>query len=184
MTFRINLLPREQKKSLNVIPLVMVLAVALLIMGLVFYYIYGNSQIRMLETQKEGLERELTSLAPVVQKVEDFQRTKSQVEERLFYEEIFYPRFSWVEMVKEISLQVPENVRLLQLRINQDGDITLEGETIKHQEVSIFMKALQDTPYFFDVNLGQSVSTWRDAVQSTRFQLTFKTEKGELIHAE
>jgi|GEM_PF-2248876 len=176
--YRVNLIPVDKKERLNIRRLLGVLLIILLLGGLGFNFFYQRLEINTLENQLAAVERERRALAPMVQQAEELQQDINRLEDRIFFDEIFYPRTSLVETIKEFSHLLTDDMNLRQFNLDHGGQLTLSGETRDHERVSIYMDNLDGSKYFNNVNLVESASTWDgDGFRRTVFNLNVRVKE-------
>lgn len=168
---RINLLPPDEKRRVNVLEILVSILFISFIGMVIMLYAYNYYQVQILNAELSGLQAEYKSLEPAVREVEEIQDRKEALERRLVFREIFHPRFSWAEFLKELGFLVPEGIRFNQLSVDRQGRLSLDGETSDHHMVSAFMDELEESSYFRQVVLEHSTSTWRNGDRLTRFSL-------------
>ncbi len=173
--YRVNLIPVEKKERLNIRRLLGVLLIIFILAGVGFSFFYQRLEISSLENQIAAVERELQTLAPMVRQAEELQQEINRLEDQIFYDEIFYPRTSLVETIKEFSHLMTDHMNLNNFNLEHGGELTISGQTRDHEKVSMYMDNLDGSPYFNNVNLVESSSTWDgDGFRRTVFYLNVR----------
>jgi len=176
--YRINLIPKERKERIRPRRLLGALLVIFIFAAIVFSFIYDSLTINNLENEIAAIERERRTLGPLVAEAERLEREIAQLEQQNFFDEIFYPRTSLVETIKEFSGVLSRDMNLRSFNINKEGQLTMAGDTRDHEKVSIYMDNLDDSIYFHTVTLIESSSSWgADGVRRTVFNLNVGVEE-------
>lgn len=168
---KINLLPRQPKKKTSYFALFVFafLTITVFSMGLIYFQAYNEHKFKNKELT--ALKQEISSLEPLTRRVSVLQTEISNLKTKIFTEDIFFPRYSPTELLKEIAFKVPANVRLIRINLTADNQIAIEGETTEHRRVASFMDNLNASPILDNIVLGQSVASWQGDFQTTRFSI-------------
>ncbi len=176
---RINLLPPEARvkasRERGLIYAVLFLVVVVVVLGLV--YVWQNNivktkedQLAQVQAQQQGVTEQAAALAPYAQL--QAQRAAMTQTGQAIYE----ARVPWSTILEEVSLVIPENVRLQSMTCAvpaamQPGaaaavgvapastDVTFTGTTYTHQDVAEFMTRLGLIPQLTHILLGSSTGT-------------------------
>ena len=176
---RINLLPPEARvkasRERGLIYAVLFLVVVVVALGLV--YIWQNSivktkedQLAQVQAQQQAVSAQAAALAPYAQL--QAQRAAMTLTGKGIYE----ARVPWSTILEEVSLVIPENVRLQSMTCAvpasmQPGaaaavgaapasaDVTFTGTTYTHQDVAEFMTRLGLIPQLTNILLGSSTGS-------------------------
>ena len=176
--YRINLIPKDRKERIRPRRLLGTILVIILFAAIIFNFTFDSLQIRSLENEIAAIERERRTLGPLVAEAERLEREIAQLKEQNFFDEVFYPRTSLVEAIKEFSGILTREMNLRQFNLTKDGQLTLVGDTRDHEKVSVYMDNLYDSIYFHTVTLIQSSSSWGDdGVRRTVFDLNIGVEE-------
>lgn len=176
--YRINLIPKERKERIRPRRLFGTILVIFLLAAIAFTFVNDRLQIRSLENEIAAIERERRTLGPLVAEAERLEMEITQLEEQNFYDEVFYPRTSLVETIKEFSGIITGDMNLRQFNLNKEGSLTMVGDTRDHERVSLYMDNLDASNFFHTVTLVESTSTWRDEdVRRTVFNLDIVFEE-------
>jgi len=176
--YRINLIPKERKERIRPRRLIGTILVIFLLAAIVFTFIHGQLQIRNLEQDIASIERERRTLGPLVREAEELEREIARLEGQNFYDEIFFPRTSLVETIKEFSEIITGEMNISNFQITKEGQLTLTGNTRDHEKVSIYMDNLEASIFFYEISLIQSASSWgADDFRRTVFNLNIKFEE-------
>jgi len=174
---RINLLPPEQRvkasRERGLLWAILILVAIVVALGLV--YVWQNNQVSDAQAELDGLtaqvaveQQKALALAPyaTIQTTRTAMTTTAQG--------IYDSRVSWATILQEISLVIPDNVRLLSLTGTVPAtmlpgsavpgapaapattDITFSGTTLTHKDVAEFMTRLGLMPQLSNVQLASS----------------------------
>jgi len=174
---RINLLPPEQRdkaaRERDLLWAILILVAIVVALGLV--YVWQNGQVNDKQAELDGLTAQVAdeqakaaALAPYAQ-IQD-----TRVAMTATARGIYDSRVSWATILQEISLVIPENVRLQSLTgtvpatmlpgpavpavpgTAASTDITFTGTTYTHKDVAEFMTRLGLIPQLSNVQLASS----------------------------
>ena len=174
---RINLLPPEQRvkaaRERGLLWAILILVAIVVALGLV--YVWQNGQVNDKQAELDGLTAQVAdeqakaaALAPYAQ-IQD-----TRVAMTATAKGIYDSRVSWATILQEISLVIPENVRLQSLTgtvpatmlpgpavpaapgTAASTDITFAGTTYTHKDVAEFMTRLGLIPQLSNVQLASS----------------------------
>ena len=174
---RINLLPPEQRvkaaRERDLLWAILILVAIVVALGLV--YVWQNGQVNDKQAELDGLTAQVAdeqakaaALAPYAQ-IQD-----ARVAMTATAKGIYDSRVSWATILQEISLVIPENVRLQSLTgtvpatmlpgpavpavpgTAASADITFTGTTSTHKDVAEFMTRLGLIPQLSNVQLASS----------------------------
>jgi len=178
---RINLLPPEQRvkasRERGLLWAILILVALVVALGLV--YLYENKQVNDkqaelddLTAQTAAVQQQIAALQPYA----DLQTTRTSMTETA--KGIYDARVSWSTILQEISLVIPENVRLQSLAgvvpptmlpgtavavpdgtVTGTPDVTFAGTTYTHQDVADFMTRLGLIPQLTNVQLSASAGS-------------------------
>jgi Tfp pilus assembly protein PilN len=187
---RINLLPPEQRvkasRERGLLWAILILVAIVVALGLV--YVWQKSQVADKQSELDGLtaqmavvEQQAAALAPYA----TIQSTRTAMTQTA--KGIYDSRVSWATILQEVSLVIPENVRLLSLggvvpaamlpgpatpaAAGQTAaaapDITFTGTTYTHKDVAEFMTRLGLIPQLSNIQLASSAGALAPAATGT-----------------
>ncbi|MBU0503813.1 MAG: pilus assembly protein PilM [Candidatus Omnitrophota bacterium] len=179
---RINLLPAKEKLEQKTIFLANIIRISfpiVLILSLVFYaIIYGNSlKYKVLNSK---LDLGISSLEPIAHQVREYMSIKSRLEQRKdILEKARGKQPLWWGILKELSNITPKEVILKQVILgqgNNDKEIRLIGKifakyTIVDVAVSQYLMALEESPFFINVELASSKTDMYSAIPAADFEI-------------
>jgi Tfp pilus assembly protein PilN len=174
---RINLLPPEQRvkasRERGLLWAILILVAIVVALGLV--YVWQNRQVADKQAELDGLTAETTAVqqqALALRPYAEIQTLRTAMTQTA--RGIYDSRVPWSTILQEISLVIPENVRLQNLTGTVPAtmlpgsaapaapgavgtaDITFAGTTNTHKDVAEFMTRLGLIPQLSNVQLASS----------------------------
>jgi type IV pilus assembly protein PilN len=156
----INLLPhREAKRAADLRQTVAVLALGLLVVGVVIVIVEGTLKASQSSAEESirKLEAEIAIYKPEEQRVEGFKKKKSELEDKIdVIRGLDRARSGPVRIFDELSRNTPD--RLWLTSISTAGvAITVEGNSLDTGVVADFLRSLNGSDYFKDVDLERTL---------------------------
>ena len=175
---RINLLPQEQRvkasRERGLLWAILILVAIVVALGLV--YVWQNGQVNDKQAELDGLTAEVAAVqqqAAALAPYAEIQSTRTAMTQTA--RGIYDSRVSWATILQEVSLVIPENVRLQSLTgtvpatmlpgpatppvagaAAMTPDITFAGTSYTHKDVAEFMTRLGLIPQLTNVQLASS----------------------------
>ena len=175
---RINLLPPEQRvkasRERGLLWAILLLVVVVVVLGLV--YMWQNKQVADMQTELDDLTAQTTAVQQQIAALKPYaeiQATRTSMTATA--KGIYDARVSWSTVLQEISLVIPDNVRLTSFTgavpatmlpgtavavpagpPAATADVTVAGVTYTHQDVADFMTRLGLIPQLTNVQLSSS----------------------------
>jgi len=175
---RINLLPQEQRvkasRERGLLWAILILVAIVVALGLV--YVWQNGQVNDKQAELDGLTAEVAAVqqqAAALAPYAEIQTTRTAMTQTA--RGIYDSRVSWATILQEVSLVIPENVRLQSLTgtvpatmlpgpatppvagaAAMTPDITFAGTSYTHKDVAEFMTRLGLIPQLTNVQLASS----------------------------
>jgi type IV pilus assembly protein PilN len=156
---RINLLPvREARRKNEVRQQLMILASslvgAILVAGVTQHLM--DSRIEDAHQRVKALEAQLQQFKPQQEQVDAFKQKKAEIEQKLtVIERLERSRSGPVHILDELASRTPERVWLTNLNAN-NGQVELTGMSLDNELIALFLTSLNDSPYFANVELGET----------------------------
>ena len=156
---RINLLPvREARRKNEVRQQLLIIAAsvvgALLLCGVAQHVM--SSRIEGAQARVKSLEAQLAQFKPQQEQVDAFKAKKAEIEQKLgVIERLERSRSGPVHILDELASRIPERVWLTNLNAN-NGQVELSGMSLDNELIALFLTALNDSPYFANVELESS----------------------------
>lgn len=149
----INLLPEEKRvkfKRISYIPTLVLLA--LIVILLVALSIREFLQERTLLTK---LDREISALKPKVEEVRGIRKDIEAVEQKVrFIENIIDKQDNVLELLKDLTVKMPDNSFLQNLTVSNKGEISLGG--LSGTPATSLVQTIEKSPYLEKVELSSS----------------------------
>ncbi len=156
---RINLLPlREAQRAVGRRQQISmaVLGVLLAIIVLMVPWYLQQRQIAALEAEAANLQTEITKLEAQAKEVKDLDQKKADLQAKLkIIDELKQKRVGPVRILEDLSTAAPEKLWLTDFT-DVGGSATINGMALDNQTIAIFMRQLQTSKYYFDVDLVET----------------------------
>lgn len=174
---KINLLPSQKakkgKKKLEIQSQLILASIVLSVLFLVLGYIWIllNEKVDGLTADKTKLTTELGVLKAKVKEVENYERDKKAVEEKIqVIEKLRKNQSVPVLLLDQISRSLPEKVWLVSV-VEQNGVIDLEGKATTNSEIVDFINNLKKSSLFKDVQILESRQNPEGTISIYTFKL-------------
>jgi len=143
---KINLLPREEQKrriSVKIPQAAAVTVIILVAFGMWAYWRSLKGEMERLRADSASIRSEIARNKPIVQLIEQYERDKKQLQERLtLIQGLISAQGSAVRLLDGISQAVPDDVWLAAI-IKVSGRLVLQGYASSHFAVANLMLALE-----------------------------------------
>jgi type IV pilus assembly protein PilN len=171
---RINLLPvREARRKADLQQFGLMIGVALgaAVVGVVLFHMSILHEISSAQDRVTQMKQEIDAFKPQLAQVEQYRAKKADIERKLgVIHDLDRSRSGPVHVLDELSSHAPERLWLTSLEAIPSG-ITLQGMSLDNEVVATFMKALEDSPYFEDVELRSTELSERDGLKLNKFEV-------------
>ena len=189
---RINLLPQEERakasRERGLIWAILILVAVVIVLGLVYVKLNGDAnakkdELAAIQAETAVVQAKIAELAPYA----ELQAQRTAMTETA--KGIYQSSVPFSTLLQELSLVIPENVRLQTLTATvpttmlpgsalaevapaaAGTDITFTGQTEKHRDVAEFMTRLGLIPQLMNITLTTSTDS---STASTTTTTTFK----------
>ncbi len=176
---RINLLPAEERVGqARKMPAVSwmvgpVTAAAALVMVIFAATAVQTAQIRSLEKEVSKAERETASLAPQIDRIGQLAKERADMDLRIsLIKRLESSRYVRVQMLDEVSRQLPDHVWLSGVKESTPGSVQITGVTFSNLMVADFMQRLENSPLYEKVDLSVSEKGTMEDRDVIKFTLT------------
>jgi type IV pilus assembly protein PilN len=153
---RINLLPIKQLQAEVTRRREIVIGSAILgfaLLVLLGTYVYQSYQLTSLEKELAGLRTELQALNAKVKEVADLQvKIKDLRGKQKIIDDLQNKKSGPVLVMASLSLATPASLWLTELR-ESGGSVTMNGLAVDNETVANFMKALEASKHFSNIEL-------------------------------
>ncbi len=155
----INLLPhREARRAADLRQTVGVLVLGLLAQGAVVWQMNSSIQADLQKAQNavRQIESDIEQYKPQEAKVAEFKQVRTQLEDKLaVIDGLDKGRTGPVRLMDEVSRHTPERLWLTRLE-TKGAKITVEGESLDTGMVADFLRGLNESLYFQNVDLDKT----------------------------
>ena len=189
---RINLLPPEErakaKRERGLMYVVVALLALIVVLGAV--YLWQNRQVADKEADRDSLEADIAAVQTQIAALQPFAVLQTKrTDMTTTAKAIDDARVPWSTIFEEISLVIPENVRLQSLTCavpanmlpgaaaapeaagtELAADITFTGQTYEHKDVAEFMTRLGLMPQLTNIQLASSTKAASTGTTDTTTQ--------------
>ncbi len=153
---RINLLPVRATRRAEQGRLQLILGVVLLVgvfVGNYFWYSSADDSRAQVQQQVTLLDQKIKDIERIIGEVKDIETRQKELEKKLeVIEELRKKRTGPVRMMGSLATLIPKEVWLTNLA-EKGGAITMQGQSMSHEDLAIFIAALQASPSFKDMRL-------------------------------
>ena len=171
---RINLLPVRAKKKRNTSIYQLVAMASVVLVGLLGAAIaHAAFQGRVEEQEKKIADNqtEIKRLEKIIGEVKDLEKQREKLKNQLgVIEKLERGKAGPVKVLDELSGSIPKRVWITGFR-EQGGSLSLSGTAMDNADISEFMRALQKSPRFQDIQLKFAQSDARDGVTIYNFEI-------------
>ena len=155
----INLLPhREARRVAEFRQFSMVVVASLLALSIAIGALHANAarDAEMARASVQQFQADLVRFKPQQEKLAQFKVKKAALEQKLAaIRELDEARKGPVRLLAEVGGQTPERLWLTGLAA-QGSQVTLEGASLDNSVVANFLRNLNDSPYFREVDLDRT----------------------------
>jgi type IV pilus assembly protein PilN len=184
---RINLLPvREARKKadLQQMGLMLALTLAASVVLCMLFHMSILHQISTTRTHVEQMKQQIDAFKPQLAQVEQYRTKKADIERKLgVIHDLDRSRSGPVHVLDELSSHAPERLWLTSLEAIPSG-VTLQGMSLDTEVVATFMKSLEDSPYFQDVELKSTELTEDKGLKLNKFEVHAMLKNPEATPAQ
>jgi len=171
----INLLPvREERRKAGARQLALVLAAALvgsvLLAGAVHTKV--RHDISSTREQTVATQKEIDRFEPQLKQVEEFKKTKAEIEQKLdVIQGLNEARSGPVHMLDELATHTPDRIWISKISVH-NGRLIMEGMSLDNELVALFLTALEESPYFKNVELVETQAKEKDGFRLNAFEVS------------
>jgi type IV pilus assembly protein PilN len=155
----INLLPhREAKRAAELRETFQVLALGLVLVGGALYMVDRSVRTRITtaEISVRQLEANIEQFKPQQKQVAAFKKKKKELRLKLdVITSLDRARSGPLRLLDELAVRTPERLWLTLLQ-TKGMDVTIEGESLDTGVVADFLRSLNESSYFIDVDLNRT----------------------------
>jgi len=156
---RINLLPvKEAQRAMGRRRQMSValLSVALAVLMMVVPYMLQARKLGQLEGEINQLNADIAKLNEQAREVRDLDKKRADLMAKLkVIEDLKQKRVGPVRVLEDLGGAAPEKLWLLDFT-DLNGNATITGMALDNQTIATFMRSLQGSKYFYDVDLVET----------------------------
>lgn len=156
---RINLLPlKEVQRALDRRRQVSIalLSLTVAVLAMVVPYVLQGIEMSRIEREIEALDAEVAKLNQQAREVRELERKRADLRAKLkVITDLQSRRVGPVRMLEDLSAATPEKLWIADFT-DSAGQATITGMALDNQTIATFMRQLQSSKYFFDVDLVEA----------------------------
>jgi type IV pilus assembly protein PilN len=171
----INLLPvREERRKAGARQLALVLVGALvgsvLLSGAIHWKV--RHDVSSTREMTVATQKEIDRFEPQLKQVEEFKKTKSEIEQKLdVIQGLNDARSGPVHMLDELATHTPDRIWISKVSVH-NGRMLMEGMSLDNELVALFLTALEESVYFKDVELVETQAKEKDGFRLNAFEVS------------
>ncbi|PLX86561.1 MAG: fimbrial protein [Desulfuromonas sp.] len=177
---RINLLPvraAQRKEKIRTQVSVLCLGIVLVCVGCGAEYIRMGSKIDDKAAEISVIEQENNQLKKKIGEVSRYKKLQADLKKKLDILNVLKEGKSGpVHLLNELSLALPDKLWIVDFSVS-GTTASLKGLCFSEKIVASFMRNLEKSPYYRNVELGVTEQANVSGVKLQRFALTCQTEK-------
>jgi type IV pilus assembly protein PilN len=172
---RINLLPvRVSKKKVAGRQQILLLAL-IVVLAVIANWVWSSSRAADLAARESKLRRtkdEIAQLDRIIGEVKDIKAQQAALKEKLeALDRLKAGRSGPVKLLDTLAQVIPPRMEIRKMD-EKGGAVTFEGSGATIDDVSAFMSALSQTPYFSKVELKKTTAVNRGGMRIVDFTVT------------
>lgn len=171
----INLLPvREAKRKADIRQQVMQLVFVLMVtaggIGIVQSWI--SDQLNGARTRVNQMENDIKKFKPQLDQVAAFRKQKIELENKIdIIDGLDRARSGPVRVLSELATRTPDRLWLTDIK-TKGTSIELKGMSLDNELVAMFLKGLNESPYFDQVDLNSTLlGSPKDGLKLVKFSI-------------
>jgi type IV pilus assembly protein PilN len=172
---RINLLPvREERRKATAQRLGLTLAAVLVGSLLLAGATHGTLMHQISSTREltQQTQAEIQRFEPQLKQVEEFKKTKAEIEQKLdVIQNLHDARSGPVHVLDELAANTPDRIWVNKVNI-ESGRLTLQGMSLDNELVALFLTALEESPFFKGVELVETAAKDKDGFKLNEFEVS------------
>jgi type IV pilus assembly protein PilN len=171
----INLLPvREERRKAGARQLGLVLVAASIGSVLLSAAIHLKVRYDISSTRETSIatQKEIDRFEPQLKQVEEFKKAKAEIEQKLdVIQSLNEARSGPVRMLDELATHTPDRIWITKVAVH-GGRMMMEGMSLDNELVALFLTALEESPYFKDVELVETQAKEKDGFRLNAFEVS------------
>lgn len=153
---RINLLPKEARKRVGVTEQIVIIVVVLIltVAGIIFWLKTLNGIIEQKQTQIAQTKQRLAELQKIIDEIKAFEAQRAALERKLeIIAKLQKEQQVPVHLLDHLYLALVDDMWLNSFS-EGGGRISLSGSALSHPVVSNYLRSVENSPFFANVELG------------------------------
>ena len=143
-------------------------------LSLIFWKISLLGNLKELEEKNSNLKKELEVLEEKTKEVKDIEDIKNELNEKLQVINILKKsKLGPVKLLDDLNISLPEKVWIESIQ-ETNNNILITGKSLDDQSLSRFMKLLEKSAYFTNIDLQYSKQFFMEDVKIKDFELKAK----------
>ena len=170
---KINLLGSkiEQNPYLVTFMVTWIVGLTLFFLGCIFWKISLSSNVKSLEEKNNNLKSQLAALEEKTKEVNKLNDIKEELRGKLKVIDILKKsKLGPVKLLDNLNIALPSKIWLESIE-ESNQNIIIAGKSLDDPSLSLFMKALEYSPYFSNVDLNYSKQFFMDEVKIKDFEI-------------
>jgi type IV pilus assembly protein PilN len=172
---RINLLPVKKTKKRNTALVQLGAMASAVVVALFISFLWGayfEADIKEQGAKIKEANVEIDRLKKIIGEVNELEKQKERLRAQLsVIDKLERGKRGPVHVLDELSTHVPKRVWVTTFR-EEGGKLELSGVGLDNADISEFLRALQKSKYFQNVQLGYTQSQVKNGVTIYQFQIT------------
>jgi type IV pilus assembly protein PilN len=172
---RINLLPvREERRKADLRQFAVVLIGVLLgsVLLVALYHMKLSNDVSDARAAVAATQQQIDSFKPQLEKLEEYRKTKAEIEKKLaVIEQLDASRSGPVRVFDELATHAPARLWLTKLEAH-GGQLRIEGMSLDNELVALFLTALNESEYFDNVELRETTAKEMGGYKLNEFALS------------
>jgi type IV pilus assembly protein PilN len=149
------------------------LVLALVFIGMSFYYGILKTKIDHLAREKTAAEAKIREQDNMLKEVKTIEDERKKVLEKIaIIDELKKKQTLLVHLLDEVSKALPKGVNLTMLS-EKSGQINIEGTAFTNNDIVRFIDNLKTCPSMSDVFLQETVQAKQDEIEIYKYKLQF-----------
>lgn len=173
---RINLLPHREARRARQAQQFNILALGVLLLGGLAVFAGHLAVTGAIENQQrrnEFLRQEIARLDAQIKEVNLLkEKIQALMARKEIVENLQSRRTVPVHVLDELARQLPEGLRLKAIRQTGENALTIQGDAQASPLVSIYMRSLEESPWFENLALVEVKALTQGALRTNEFALT------------
>jgi len=176
---RINLLPvRAAQKKARLQGQLIVLALTLVLTGLICGGLYATIAVKISAEEKEiaKIEKEISRLKKTLGEVAQFKKLQKEFQGKLdVLAKLKEKKTGPVHLLDELSRVLPDKLWLSSFK-ESGGAVSIKGVGLNEATVARFMRDLEASPYYRQVELRVTEQTKQSGMKLQKFDIACRAE--------